>query len=121
MKNAFTLIELIIVMAIIVTLASVVSSCSIQSSDGYQDGYIQKFSIKNGVFVESWEGEMALQGFQQGTSRVWSFYVTDPALMEKINKLNATKLVRIQYHKDWFVWRHWTNYQAKQVDLIKDK
>lgn len=72
MKKACTIIELLVVTAIIATIASVVmgmgGGCS--RSEGTRVGTLTKFSYKGSLnCTKSWEGDLALKGMVcNGTS-----------------------------------------------------
>lgn len=105
-RSAFTLIELLICIAIVGILAALViggtGGCSV--SDGTRVGTITKFS-KKGLMVKSWEGEMVLGGvraaIQGGTvANNWQFTVLNSELAPKVEALIG-KEVRVKYHQVW--------------------
>jgi prepilin-type N-terminal cleavage/methylation domain-containing protein len=109
MKRAFTLIELLIVLAILFLLVGAVAGlgggCS--RSEGSRAGIITKFSHK-GNFVKSWEGELVLGGMRSGAeagqvqANVWAFSVTDEALVPKIKEaLRSGVRVELEYKQSF--------------------
>lgn len=123
-RNAFTLIELLIVVAIVALLGAIVvgagGGCSV--SDGTRTGTVTKFS-KKGLMVKSWEGELLLGGVRQGTSgsvaNVWQFTVLKPDIAEKMESL-VGKDVKVKYHQVWLrnpIVRD-TSYEILSVESI---
>lgn len=97
MKKAFTLIELLIVMAIVciitVLIAGGLTSCS--NSAGSRAGIVSKISHK-GVAFKSWEGELMLGKGE--SANVWLFSVTDLKVVDQIkDAMRSGKRVELEY------------------------
>lgn len=96
---------------IICILALMASACMPNYSNGTRVGVITKFSNK-GIVFKSWEGELLQQGIKivmddkgnnTSMANVFSFSVTDPSVVEKINNaMNSGKQVKVHY-RQWFV------------------
>jgi hypothetical protein len=99
------------------------------TSDGYRDGYIQKFSHKKGWFVSSWEGELAMPGFGgsqtkksgQESGNVWDFFVEDAKVIDAIQEIDASQFVRVYYHEAKWAPGHWCKYEATRVEIRRGK
>lgn len=100
-SGAFTLVELLICIAIIAILASLafgaVGGCGSKST-GSRVGIVTKFSLK-GVAIDSYEGEL-MMGNGNATA-VWAFSVDkDPTLVEKVQAaMRSGKRVEVQYRQ----------------------
>jgi prepilin-type N-terminal cleavage/methylation domain-containing protein len=97
MKKAFTLMELLIVMAIVFILAALIagglSSCS--NSAGSRAGIISKISQK-GIAFKSWEGELMLGKGE--SANVWQFSVIDLKVVDQIKEaMRSGKRVELDY------------------------
>jgi prepilin-type N-terminal cleavage/methylation domain-containing protein len=106
MKKAFTLIEVLVVVAIAFILFSAIASttggCS--RSEGTRVGTITKFSYK-GIFgsTKSWEGDLALEGMVTDSTgktvpNIWSFSVRSKVLSDRIEGLLG-KQVKMRYQE----------------------
>lgn len=82
------------------------------SSHGTRDGVVQKFSEK-GVICNSWEGELALPGFQ---SPPWEFSVVDGNVVKELRNLGPGRMVRIHYTQ-----HRWLNRLAADTPYTADK
>lgn len=99
---------------------------TVQVSEGFRDGTIQKFSHK-GIIWKTWEGEMAQDGIKQkgenGVTSVWEFSVTDPKIVEEIQKLPSGTKVRLHYVQ--FMAATWsegsTSYRVTKVELLRNE
>ena len=133
MHKGFTIVELLVVFAILgILIALVMGSCSCVSygtSDGYRDGFIQKVCKKNGYTTSSWEMEVALPGgsmiqgkFGQNGGNVWECSLPDNgAVLKQAQEVDVTQLVRIYYHEYRYNWPHWTNYTATKIEILHPK
>lgn len=127
MKRAFTLIELLIVVAIIGLLTAVViggvGGCS--RSDGSRVGIVTKFSHK-GIAWKTWEGEMNLGGIRndptgEGTvANIWEFSVQDQEVVKVIDE-NLGKKMRLDYHQNLVVrpWNGSTTYFVWKAQVVE--
>lgn len=99
--RAFTLVELMIVLAICAMLAGLVLSvgggCS--RSNGIRVGTITKWSHK-GIWqaTKSWEGELTMEGVLAGSkgsslANIWSFSVVDPTMADRVEALVGKRVV----------------------------
>lgn len=128
MKKAFTLVEFLVVVAILAILASLLlglgNGCS--SSTGTRVGQITKFSFK-GLTFKSYEGEMLLGGVRSAGERgvvanVWEFSVRDRELAQQMEKL-VGKTVRVHYRQVLVhnPFRVDTSYTVTRVEEVNDK
>lgn len=93
-------------------------------STGHREGRLQKFS-RRGVLAKTWEGELALPGFQgQGKemSNVWAFTVDDSeaGVIAAFNDTHAEQLIRVHYVQ-WLFWnplRGDTGYRVVRVEVV---
>jgi len=128
MKKAFTLIELMIVVAILGLLAAIVvggsGGCSV--SDGTRTGTISKFSNK-GIFVKSHEGELILGGVIQGKSasaNVWEFSCLDKTLVPSLESaVDNGNMVSLKYHQTLLYnpFRRNTSYLITSVTVVTNR
>lgn len=85
-------------------LAAMVCGCGEGYSTGDRVGTITKFTHK-GLFVSTWEGEMALGGLRTGASgaeaNVWQFHAPD-RLATKVSAAIGKGPVRVTY-RQWAV------------------
>jgi hypothetical protein len=100
--------------ACVLGLSVVVGGCAVgcavgcrhQYSDGKRVGTVTKFSRK-GVFLKSWEGEMALSGLRGGehgpAANLWEFTATDPAVIEQLQAVQeSAQTARLHYTQTLF-------------------
>lgn len=118
-KKAFTLIELLIVLAIIgILLALVVGGakgCS--QSEGSRVGIISKIS-KKGIAMKSWEGDLLL-GTGNSTT-VWSFSVNDDKIVAQIQEaMRSGKRVELTYEQAFFKIATDTPYNIVKVTVLE--
>jgi len=126
MKRAFTLIELMIVVAIIAILASLIvgagAGCS--RSEGSRAGALTKFSYK-GILTstKSYEGELALQGLASGAqgsaANIWKFSVWDTQVAAQLEALVGSQ-VKLRYKETAFYnpFRRSTSYLVTKVEPV---
>lgn len=137
MKRAFTLIELMIVIAIImVVLGLLVGGISCIGggtvSESHRDGCVQKFGSKQAsMLLGTWaqEGEMALMGFGGtqgkvggGDGNVFTFYVPDEKkdiITALTDEVDSRFLVRLWYEQERFNWGwyHSTPYRVVKLEI----
>lgn len=96
-------------------------------SDGYREGYVQKFSTK-GIIWSTHEGELALPGLRpvglgedQRLTNVWEFSVNDAELVKQIKELHQNELIRLHY-KQYLCsppWKGSTSYFITKIERIK--
>ena len=102
-KNGFTLVELLVIVAIVAILGAMVfglsGGCSV--SDGTRSGVLQKFSHK-GLVNKSYEGELLLGGLKSTdngtTANTWDFSVMDADIAKRLEGL-VGQHVTIKYHQ----------------------
>lgn len=106
-ERSFTLLHLIVIVVILAVIGCLVVGALIDTpyAEGYRDGRLQKLSHK-GVFVKTWEAEVAMPGFRQvGTgdhahmSNVWECSVADPSVVAAMQALRGDQLVRFHYQQ----------------------
>lgn len=131
--KAFTLIELLIVCAIIALLAGIVvgSGGGCTRSEGVRIGTVTKFSYKGiSAATKSWEGELLMGGLRQSVTadgvgtmaNVWPFSVAggpDSPLAKQIND-SMGKPVKLHYRQSAFhnpAARN-TSYYVTQVEDV---
>lgn len=85
-------------------------------STGFRDGTIQKFTQK-GVIFKSWEGELALPGFQ---SVPFPFSVVDQSVVEQLNSLPPDSKIRIYYtqHRWLSKFKADQAYTADKIEIV---
>lgn len=126
MKKAFTIIELLVVTAIIAIIASMVmgmgGGCS--RSEGTRVGTLTKFSYKGILnYTKSWEGDLALEGMvSDGTKampNVWSFSVRNKAMADKVESLLG-KQVKMRYTESFTrnPLKQGTSYLVTGIELL---
>jgi prepilin-type N-terminal cleavage/methylation domain-containing protein len=106
MRKAYTLIELLITLAIIAILAALVfgagGGCSV--SKGTRVGTISKFAEK-GVFISSHEGELVMGGVVSASkggsaANVWRFSCLEKELWPTIEAAQLRNdVVALKYHQ----------------------
>lgn len=99
MKKAFTLTELLIIIAIIAILAAMLAGfaggCS--KAEGSRAGIVSKLSYK-GIAFKSWEGELMLGKGE--SANVWQFSVIDPKVVEALQgALRSGNRVELSYRQ----------------------
>jgi hypothetical protein len=118
--------KVLIVLFVCLGLGACYGGCSliggITYSDGERTGVITKFS-KKGVFWKSWEGEMSLGGFRNGSdnnlqANVWNFSVIDDSLVATIQEAQR-KNVPVTLHYRQVIasapWQAGTDYLITNV------
>lgn len=123
-KNGFTLIELMVVIAIVTILLAIIGGgvvgCNGVTSNGERTGYITKISYKEGIIAKSWEGEMVLGGLNNtAVANTWQFTVpSDMILLDRIKYASEHGIkVTIQYHQPFFynIWSSRSGYFVKDI------
>lgn len=94
-------------------------------SNGYRDGYVQKFSEKGWVW-KTHEGEMAMAGFRgnkNGVSSIWSFSVLDDDVRKQLEDVTEEDHVRLHYKQYWGVlpWYGDSQYRIVRVEKLERK
>ncbi len=138
-RNAFTLIEGLIVSAIGVILLGVFGSaivgCSTNYSDGFRIGVVRKFS-KKGVLIKSYEGELLLGGIvatggkdSQMVNETWEFSVDPDArhgenveevVKELTKAAESGKRTKVYYNQDTTPKiRVNTDYLVKKAEILE--
>lgn len=86
-------------------------------SDGFRDGQLQKFS-KKGLIWHTWEGELALPGFQ---SEAFSFTVSDNTVAEQLNNTKPGVHLRLHYKQKLVAlpWNGSTTYFIWKIEQTK--
>lgn len=116
-KNGFTLIELMIIVAIVGLLACLVLGPMFGGiSDGTRSGLVTKLSYK-GIFVKTWEGELMLGSGNSGDR--WPFTAVDKEVADRLSKAQKSqKTVSLHYkQKLWvFPWQADTTYFVDKVE-----
>lgn len=90
-----------VLLVIFAVIGSGFVGCDSTYSNGFRDGYVQKFSSK-GIVFKSWEGELALPGMSRSgdkLSGVWEFSVDDPVLIQELENISPDELVRVHYRQ----------------------
>lgn len=102
------------------------------ASEGYRDGVVQKFSLRNRGLWKTHEGELATAGFggshsekvgQSGgvAANTFSFSVLDPDVVKEMNELPPDSYVRLYYTEYRYVlpWESDTTYIVTKIVPIK--
>lgn len=125
-RRPFTSIALVLVVGIGVAHLGDFITYSDGSAAGRQ-GRVTKFSHKGILFCSSWEGQLAMEGFQRGNgqggaSNVFEFTVEDPVVREQIiEAYNSNALVSLGYNQTFTHWscRRATDYLIVKVTVLK--
>ena len=124
-KNGFTLIELMIAVAIIGILVSMLSGAFMQwgFSDGTRSGMVVKLSSK-GLLFKSWEGELMLGSANSG--QPWDFSITRASINEEelADALSQAQIsghrVTVSYHQGPYLpWHQETSYSVLSVQEVR--
>ena len=107
-QKGMTIIEVLVIIAIIgilfVIMTSANGGCS--SGDGERVGKVVKLSHR-GLIWTTWEGALLLGGQGAINNGLWQFSVTDPKMVEEIQKsMESQTEVRILYHQN-IIKRPW--------------
>ncbi len=89
-------------------------------SEGYRDGVVRKFGTK-GLLFKTHEGEMGLDGLSKSVNGVWEFSVTDPEVIQEIQKVPSGAFVRLHY-KQYVMGNPFygsTDYRITKVEKVK--
>lgn len=118
MKKAFTLIELIVVVAILAILLSfagaVIGGCSV--SKGSRVGVISKLSYKGNLF-KSWEGELMLGRGE--SSNTWEFSVRDDKIVDSLkDAMRSGSRVELEYTQRRVAIKTSTPYDITAVKVL---
>ena len=116
-KKGYTLIELLITVAIFGILASLLLGKGCSVGDGERVGVVTKLSY-TGLYFKTWEGQMIIGGQGTVTMDLWDFSIPDKEVVKEIQAaLNSQKKVKLVYHQVAPIrpWVGKTSYYIKKV------
>lgn len=120
MKLSVKKVAIIGVVGVLLLCMIPVALCHLVYSEGYRDGVIRKFATK-GIVIKTHEGEMGLDGLSRDASGVWHFTVTEPDIIQEVQKVPSGVFVRLHY-KQYFMNNPFygdTPYRIIRVEKVK--